>query len=185
MTLWLKVLMLNSNQFGQALAIRRGLKKNRPMLEWLRSHLSCLSQRPSVRAAWLLEKPAAWVGAQRPSMRPREDALLKAERLYHRRLIDHLEACGCKIKKPLDMLAIWLQVGCISSKPTFAGLTKNKKKKKGVPKKGPKKKGKGFLWQSLTSLEMQPGAKLQRRSTGHYSAAIPPRSALDFACGVE
>ena len=52
--------------------------------------------------AWLLEKPAAWVGedtpslaaalmAQRPPMRPREDALLEAERLYHRRLIAHLD----------------------------------------------------------------------------------------------
>ena len=52
--------------------------------------------------AWLLEKPAAWVGedapslaaalmAQRPPMRPREDALLEAERLRHRRLIEHLD----------------------------------------------------------------------------------------------
>ena len=59
-----------------------------------------------------------------------------------------------------------LAPGCISSEPTFAGLRKNpkKKRKQGVPKKGsPKKKGKrGFLWQSLTSLEMQPGAKLRR-----------------------
>ena len=49
-----------------------------------------------------MEKPAAWVGedtpslaaalmAQRPPMRPREDALLEAERLYHRRLIEHLD----------------------------------------------------------------------------------------------
>ena len=67
-----------------------------------------------------------------------------------------------------------LAPGCISSEPTFAGLRKNKKKRKqGVPKKGvPKKKKKrGFLWQSLTSLEMQPGAKLQRISRGHYFAA--------------
>ena len=30
---------------------------------------------------------------------------------------------------------------------------------------------KGFLWQSLTSLEMQPGAKLRRISRGLYFAA--------------
>ena len=39
--------------------------------------------------------------------------------------------------------------------------------------KGSQQKGKrGFLWQSLTSLEMQPGAKLRRISRGHYFAAI-------------
>ena len=50
---------------------------------------------------------------------------------------------------------------------------KKEKRKQGVPKKGvPKKKKKrGFLWQSLTSLEMQPGAKLRRISRGHYFAA--------------
>ena len=64
-----------------------------------------------------------------------------------------------------------LAPGCISSEPTFAGLRKNKKKKK-VPKKGARKKRKrGFFWQSLTSLEMQPGAKLRRISRGHYFAA--------------
>ena len=37
-----------------------------------------------------------------------------------------------------------------------------KKKKRGSKKRGPRKKGKrGFLWQRLTSLETQPGAKLQ------------------------
>ena len=36
-----------------------------------------------------------------------------------------------------------------------------------IPKKGvPEKKGKGVLWQSLTSLDMQPGAKLRRISRG-------------------
>ena len=67
-----------------------------------------------------------------------------------------------------------LQFGFISSEPTFAGLRKNKKKKKtrGSKKRGSRKKGKrGFLWQSLTSLEMQPGAKLQRISRGLYFAA--------------
>ena len=66
-----------------------------------------------------------------------------------------------------------LAPGCISSEPTFAGLRKSKKKEnKGSQKKGSEKKGKrGFLWQSLTSLEMQPGAKLQRISRGHYFAA--------------
>ena len=59
-----------------------------------------------------------------------------------------------------------LAPGCISSEPTFAGLRKNKKTR------GPKKRGpESFLWQSLTSLEMQPGAKLQRISRGHYFAA--------------
>ena len=66
-----------------------------------------------------------------------------------------------------------LAPGCISSEPSFAGLRKSKKKKKktrGPKKRGPRKKGKrGFLWQSLTSLEMQPGAKLQRISRGHYA----------------
>ena len=81
------------------------------------------------------------------------------------------QACGCKIMTP--RYACNLAPGCISSEPTFAGLRKNKKKRKqGVPKKGSRKKGKrGFLWQSLTSLEMQPGAKLQRISRGHYFAA--------------
>ena len=71
-------------------------------------------------------------------------------------------------------LASWaLSPGCISSEPTFAGLRKNQKKeKKGPKKRGPRKKGKrGFLWQKLTSLEMQPGAKLRRISRGHYFAA--------------
>ena len=56
---------------------------------------------------------------------------------------------------------------------TFAGLRKNQKKKtRGPKKRGPRKKGKrGFFWQSLTSLEMQPGAKLQRISRGLYFAA--------------
>ena len=55
---------------------------------------------------------------------------------------------------------------------SFAGLRKNKKEKKGPPKKGSPKKGKrGVLWQSLTSLEMQPGAKLRRVSRGRFVAA--------------
>ena len=37
-----------------------------------------------------------------------------------------------------------------------------KKENKGFQKRGPKKKGKEFSLTSLTSLEMQPGAKLQR-----------------------
>ena len=64
-----------------------------------------------------------------------------------------------------------LAPGCISSKPTFAGLRKNKKKRKQeVPKKGVPKK-KRFPLAKLTSLEMQPGAKLQRISRGYYFAA--------------
>ena len=58
------------------------------------------------------------------------------------------QACGCKIMTP--RYACNLAPGCISSEPTFAGLRKNKKKrkqgvpKKGVPRKGvPEKKGKG------------------------------------------
>ena len=78
-------------------------------------------------------------------------------------------ACGCKIETP--RYACNLAPGCISSEPTFAGLRK-KKKTRGPKKRGPRKKGKrGFLWQSLTSLEMQPGAKLQRISRGLYFAA--------------
>ena len=56
----------------------------------------------------------------------------------------------------------------------IAGVTRRttKKKTRGRKKRGPRKKGKrGFLWQSLTSLEMQPGAKLQRISRGLYFAA--------------
>ena len=66
-----------------------------------------------------------------------------------------------------------LAPGCISSEPTFAGLRKNKKKRNtGSQKKGSPKKGKrGFLWQSLTSLKMQPGAKLRPISRGLYFAA--------------
>ena len=83
-----------------------------------------------------------------------------------------VQACGCKIETP--RYACNLAPGCISSEPTFAGLRKNKKKKKtrGPKKRGPRKKGKrGFLWQRLTSLEMQPGAKLRRISRGLYFAA--------------
>ena len=86
-----------------------------------------------------------------------------------------VQACGCKIMTP--RYACNLAPGCISSEPTFAGLRQNKKKKtRGPKKRGPRKKGKrGFLWQSLTSLEMQPGAKL-RRICSH----TPARSVLDF-----
>ena len=83
-----------------------------------------------------------------------------------------VQACGCKIVTP--RYACNLAPGCISSEPTFAGLRKTKKKKKtrGPKKRGPEKKGKrGVLWQSLTSLKMQPGAKLRRISWGHYFAA--------------
>ena len=67
------------------------------------------------------------------------------------------------------MLAIWLQVAFQASQP-LQGYEKTKKKEnKGSQKKGSPKKG--FLWQSLTSLEMQPGAKLQRISRGLYFAA--------------
>ena len=52
--------------------------------------------------AWLLKKPAVWAEAdvaslaaalmaQRPPARPREDALLQAERLYYRLRIEYLE----------------------------------------------------------------------------------------------
>ena len=59
------------------------------------------------------------------------------------------QACGCNITTP--RYACNLHPGCISSKPTFAGLRKISEKQ-GIPKKGKS----GFLWQSLTLLEMQP-----------------------------
>ena len=44
--------------------------------------------------AWLLEKPAAWAdlpcGRSDGPAASHKDALLESERLYHRRLIDHL-----------------------------------------------------------------------------------------------
>ena len=96
-------------------------------------------------------------------VRPGNDLVLRRIRSLKR----CMEACGCKIVTP--RYACNLAPGCISSEPTFAGLRKNKKKKTRDPRKrGPKKKRKrGFLWQSLTSLEMQPGAKLLRISRGH------------------
>ena len=68
--------------------------------------------------------------------------------------------------------AIWLQVAFQASQ-SLQGQEKNKKKEnKGSQKKGSKKKRKrGFLWQNLTLLEMQPGAKLRRISIGRYFAA--------------
>ena len=100
-------------------------------------------------------------------VRPAFDLVLRRIRSLKR----CVQACGCKIMTP--RYACNLAPGCISSEPTFAGLRKTKKKKtRGPKKRGPRKKGKrGFLWQSLTSLEMQPGAKLQRISRGHYFAA--------------
>ena len=100
-------------------------------------------------------------------VRPAFDLVLRRIRSLKR----CVQACGCKIETP--RYACNLAPGCISSEPTFAGLRKTKKKKTRGPKKGvPEKKGKrGFLWQSLTSLEMQPGAKLQRISRGLYFAA--------------
>ena len=53
-----------------------------------------------------------------------------------------VQACGCKIMTP--RYACNLAPGCISSKPTFAGLRKSKKKEnKGSQKKGSAKKKKG------------------------------------------
>ena len=100
-------------------------------------------------------------------VRPAFDLVLRRIRSLKR----CVQACGCKIETP--RYACNLAPGCISSEPTFAGLRKTKKKKtRGPKKRGPRKKGKrGFLWQSLTSLEMQPGAKLQRISRGLYFAA--------------
>ena len=100
-------------------------------------------------------------------VRPAFDLVLRRIRSLKR----CVQACGCKIMTP--RYACNLAPGCISSEPTFAGLRKTKKKKtRGPKKRGPRKKGKrGFLWQSLTSLEMQPGAKLRRISRGHYFAA--------------
>ena len=100
-------------------------------------------------------------------VRPAFDLVLRRIRSLKR----CVQACGCKIETP--RYACNLAPGCISSEPTFAGLRKNKKKKtRGPKKRGPRKKGKrGFLWQSLTSLEMQPGAKLRRISRGLYFAA--------------
>ena len=98
-------------------------------------------------------------------VRPAFDLVLRRIRSLKR----CVEACGCKIETP--RYACNLAPGCISSEPTFAGLRK-KKENKGSKKKGsPKKWKKGFLWQSLTSLEMQPGAKLRRISRGLYFAA--------------
>ena len=98
--------------------------------------------------------------------RPAFDLVLRRIRSLKR----CVQACGCKIMTP--RYACNLAPGCISSEPTFAGLRKNKKKEnKGPKKRGPRKKRKrGFLWQSLASLEMQPGAKLRRISRGHYAA---------------
>ena len=109
-------------------------------------------------------------------VRPAFDLVLRRIRSLKR----CVQACGCKIMTP--RYACNLAPGCISSEPTFAGLRKTKKKKtRGPKKRGPRKKGKrGFLWQSLTSLEMQPGAKLRRISRGHYFAATRLRSVLDF-----
>ena len=89
-------------------------------------------------------------------VRPGNDLVLRRIRNLKR----CVQACGCNITTP--RYACNLAPGCISSEPTFAGLRKNKKKeKRGPQKRGPEKKGtRGFLWQSLTSLEMQPGAKL-------------------------
>ena len=100
-------------------------------------------------------------------VRPAFDLVLRRIRSLKR----CVQACGCKIETP--RYACNLAPGCISSEPTFAGLRKTKKKKtRGPKKRGPRKKGKrGFLWQSLTSLEMQPGAKLRRISRGLYFAA--------------
>ena len=100
-------------------------------------------------------------------VRPAFDLVLRRIRSLKR----CAQACGCKIETP--RYACNLAPGCISSEPTFAGLRKTKKKKtRGPKKRGPRKKWKrGFLWQSLTSLEMQPGAKLQRISRGLYFAA--------------
>ena len=72
-------------------------------------------------------------------VRPAFDLVLRRIRSLKR----CVQACGCKIMTP--RYACNLAPGCISSEPTFAGLRKNKKKrKKGVPKKGvPEKKGKG------------------------------------------
>ena len=99
-------------------------------------------------------------------VRPAFDLVLRRIRSLKR----CVQACGCKIMTPRYACKA---PGCISSEPTFAGLRKTKKKKtRGPKKRGPRKKRKrGFLWQSLTSLEMQPGAKLQRISRGHYFAA--------------
>ena len=95
-------------------------------------------------------------------VRPAFDLVLRRIRSLKR----CVQACGCKIMTP--RYACNLAPGCISSEPTFAGLRKNKKKKKkGVPKKGvPEKKGKGVSFG-----KMQPGAKLRRISRGHYFAA--------------
>ena len=110
-------------------------------------------------------------------VRPAFDLVLRRIRSLKR----CVQAYGCKIVTP--RYACNLAPGCISSEPTFAGLRKNKKKRnQGVPKKrGPRKKGKrGFLWQSLTSLEMQPGAKFRHISRGHYCSHTPARSVLNF-----
>ena len=101
-------------------------------------------------------------------VRPAFDLVLRRIRSLKR----CVQACGCKIITP--RYACNLAPGCISSEPTFAGLRKNQKKKekRGPKKRGSRKKGKrGFLWQRLTSLEMQPGAKLRRISRGYYFAA--------------
>ena len=72
-------------------------------------------------------------------VRPAFDLVLRRIRSLKR----CVQACGCKIMTP--RYACNLAPGCISSEPTFAGLRKNKKKKKtrGPKKKGFRKKGKG------------------------------------------
>ena len=91
-------------------------------------------------------------------VRPGNDLVLRRIRNLKR----CAQACGCNITT--TRYACNLPPGCISSEPSFAGLRKNKKKrgeKMGPKKRVPKKGKRDFLWQSLTSLEMQPGGKLQ------------------------
>ena len=82
-----------------------------------------------------------------------------------------VQACGCKIMTP--RYACNLAPGYFKRANLRRAKKKQKKKKRkkrGPKKRGPRKKRKrGFLW--LTSLEMQPGAKLRRISRGHYFAA--------------
>ena len=80
--------------------------------------------------AWLLEKPAAWVGEDAPSLaaalmaqrpptkRPRKDALLEAERSHQRDLIkllnEQLDSAEAEVRSA-DLEEIMREVGYVSA----------------------------------------------------------------------
>ena len=100
-------------------------------------------------------------------VRPAFDLVLRRIRSLKR-----VQACGCKIETPRYAPQFGSRLHFKRANLCRAKKKQKKKKTRGPKKRGPRKKGKrGFLWQSLTSLEMQPGAKLRRISRGLYFAA--------------